>query len=87
MKQTYFASEPPIQIFSGVRKVELVPHPEHLNPDVLMTGVPGDEVAFSKLLSLYVIADQPDDVSDTMSPQSVLALPSSHAMRKPASAA
>ena len=63
VKQTYFASlEPPIQIFMGLREVELKPHPAHRNLDQLLTGVPGDDVAVTKLASLYVIADQPDDV-------------------------
>ena len=86
VKQTYFALEPPIQIFLGVREVELKPHPAHKKTDVLMTGVPGDDVAVTKLASLYVIADQPDDVSDTMSPHFVPEPPSSQAMRNPEAA-
>ena len=50
VKQTYL---PPIQIFLGVREVELKPHPAQWKIDVLMTGVPGDDVAVTKLPSLY----------------------------------
>jgi len=53
VKQTCLASEPPSQIFSGVREVELKPHPAQWKIDVLMTGVPGDDVAVTKLPSLY----------------------------------
>ena len=84
MKQTYCALVLPCQIFSGVREVELRPHPEHLKGDELLTGVSGDDVAVTKLASLYATADQPDDVSDTVSPQVVPTPPSSQAMRKPA---
>ena len=83
VKQMYRASMP-CQIFSGVREVELRPHPEHLKPDELLTGVSDNDVAVTKLASLYATADQPDDVSDTVSPQAEPTPPSSQAMRKPA---
>ena len=86
VKQTYCASVMPCQIFSGVREVELRPQPEQEKPDELWTGVPGDDVAVTKLASLYVTADQSDDVSDTVPPQAVPKPPSSQAMRKPAAA-
>eukprot|EP00964_Phaeocystis_antarctica_P040390 scaffold23085_cov60-Phaeocystis_antarctica.AAC.1 len=83
VKQTYRASMP-CQIFSGVREVELRPHPGQWKPDELLTGAPGDDVAVTKLVSLYATADQSDDVSDTVSPQAVPTPPSSQARRKPA---
>ena len=84
VKQTYCASVMPCQIFSGVREVELRPHPEQEKPDELVTGAPGDDVAVTKLASLYVTAYQSDDVSDTVPPQAVPTPPSSQAKRKPA---
>ena len=83
VKQMYRASMP-CQIFSGVREVELRPHPGQWKPDELLTGALGDDVAVTKLVSLYATADQSDDVSDTVSPQAEPTPPSSQAMRKPA---
>ena len=63
--------------------VELVPQPEQVKPDVLVTGICADDAVAVKLVLLYVCADHNAVVSETTSPQLVPASLSVHASSKP----